>query len=101
VKWADRNLMQVDKRKKPKPCTWEGITPCTSTVWKADQLVCVRQNIASICRKVTCPLHLALVRHIWSAACRSGLPCTREIVSYWSKSNEEQQSTLKDWSICH
>lgn len=39
--------------------------------------------------------------HFSSAVSRSGLPCTRKALSYWSESRKGPWTELRDWSIFH
>lgn len=83
------------QKKTPQSCTQEGITPCTNAGWKADQLGCIRQNIAIMPSKVIFPLFLPMVRLMWSAVSNSGLPGAGETALYWRKSNKEQWNALR------
>lgn len=62
------------------------IQQCSLTAKMANSLLSwVRQSITS--PEVILPLYSALVRHIWRAGSRSGLPSARETGTYWSESS--------------
>ena len=54
---------------------------------------------ASKSREVILHLCSPLVRHIWSAGSRSGLPCTKDTWTCWSWSSKGPQRWWSDWSI--
>ena len=92
-KWADRNLMKF--KAKGKSCTWGGITSPQAS-WTA-----LRTALSAGWGRWSFPSTQHWWGHTWSSGASSGLPSTRDVWIYWSKSSAGPWKWLREWSICH